>query len=181
MSLKDKTAPIADLTKRRLAFKADTQLAPFANRVFPPAPGGPNDPRTAGATVTVYNSSPVPGHPTDAVTVSLAAVNWKAIGSSSIAGYKYTGPDPNGPIRAVVIKGDVLSVRGGKPNWTYTLNEASQGRVALRLVLNDGSGWCADAPAKLSGSPLSTANTDKQDKFVAQPRTPAPASCPPLP
>ena len=173
--------PVPDPLKRRVSFKADTRLAAFANRVLPPVPGGQNDPRTGGATLVVYNSNPAPGSPTDAVTVTLAAANWKAIGGSSIVGYRYTGPDSNGPVRAVVLKNDYLAIRGGKTNWTYTLDEPAQGRVAVRLTLNNGAGWCADAPAKLSGSPPSTANTDKQDKFVAQPSSPPPASCPALP
>ena len=167
--------------QRRISFKADTRNDTFAHRVLPPAPGGPNDPRTAGATVTIYNSDPAPGHPTDAVTVTLAAANWKAIGKTTIYGYKYAGPDPNGPLSSVVIKNDVLTIRGGKANWGYTLNEPAQGRVAVRFALGDGSGWCADAAAKLGGNPPSSANYDKQDRFVAQTRTPAPASCPALP
>ena len=173
--------PPPDPSRRRISFKADTRLAPYENRVLPPAPGGQNDPRTGGATLTVYNSNPAPGSPTDTVTVTLAAANWKAIGSASISGYRYTGPDLNGPVKSVVIKSDTLSVRGGKVNWSYTLDEPAQGRVAVRLTLNDGAGWCADAPAKLSGDPPSTARNDKQDKFVAQPYTPPPASCPALP
>src|SRR5205807_668145 len=116
-------------------------------------------------------SSAAPGHPTDSVTVALLAANWTAIGSGSISGYRYTGPSTNGPIKSVVLKSDTLTVRGGKSSWSYTLDEPAQGRVAVRLLLADGSGWCADAPAKLTGSPPSTASTDKQDKFVAQPKT----------
>lgn len=47
----------------------------------------------------------------------------------------------------------------------------------MRLSLGN-VGWCAEAPAKLAGSPPSSAKTDKVDKFTGQPRTPAPASCP---
>ncbi len=113
--------------------------------------------------------------------VTLAAANWKAIGSTSISGYRYIGPDRNGPVSSVVLKTDSLVIHGGRMNWTYTLDEPAQGRVAVRLALNDGAGWCAEAPAKLSGSPPSSANADRVDKFIAQPSTPPPASCPPLP
>jgi len=115
------------------------------------------------------------------VIVTLAPANWTTIGSGSISGYRYTGPDPNGPVKSVVIKSDSLVIRGGKANWSYTLNEPSQGRVAVRLTFSTGTGWCADAPAKQSGNPPSTASNDHQDKFTAQPSTPPPASCPPLP
>jgi hypothetical protein len=84
-------------------------------------------------------------------------------------------------VKTIVVKNDALTVRGGYSNWTYTLDEPSQGRVGVRVTLADGSGWCTDAPAKLTGSPASTATTDKVDKFVAQPRTPPPASCPAIP
>jgi hypothetical protein len=181
LTLKDRTVPVPDPARRRIAFTADTRLAAFANRVLPPAPGGAKDPRLGGATLTVYNSNPAPGSPTDTVTVALAPANWKAIGSGSISGYRYTGPDPNGPVKAIVLKNDFLSIKGGKANWSYTLDEPAQGRVAVRLTLSDGSGWCADAPAKRTGNPPSSANTDKQDKFIAQPSTPPPASCPALP
>ena len=173
--------PAPDPSLRRIAFKADTRFSAFGNRVLPPAPGGQNDPRTGGATLTVYNSNPAPGSPTDMVTVPLAAANWKAIGSASISGYRYTGPDPSGPVKTIVLKNDSLTIRGGKANWSYTLDEPAQGRIAVRLTLNTGAGWCADAPAKLTGNPPSYASTDKQDKFIAQPSTPAPTSCPALP
>lgn len=166
---------------RRISFKSDTRLETVAHRISRPSPGSPADPRVGGATLMVYNSSPVPGHPTDTVTVTLLAGNWTAIGSGSTSGYRYSGPDPNGPVKRVVLKADSLSIRGGKVNWSYTLDEPQQGRVGVRLTLADGTGWCTDAPAKLTGSPPSSATNDKQDKFAAQPRTAAPASCPALP
>lgn len=157
-----------------------TTLEPFQQRVIPPAPGGPNDPRVAGATLVVYNANG-PASPHDAVSVFLDAAKWTAIGGSSISGYKYTGTDPSGPVAKVVLKNDTLQVRGGKANWPYTLDEPAQGRVAVRLLLSDGTGWCAEAPAKVSGNPPSTANNDHQDKFVGQPKSAAPAACPALP
>jgi len=173
--------PVPEPAARRVSFKSDTRLSAFANRIVPPAPGGPLDPRTAGATVVVYNASTAPGHPTDTVTVALLPANWKAIGSGSISGYRYSGPDANGPIKSVVLKSDTLVVRGGKANWAYTLDEPAQGGVAVRVVLADGSGWCSAASAKVTGTPPSTAATDKQDKFVAQPKSAPPGSCPDLP
>jgi hypothetical protein len=66
--------------------------------------------------------------------------------------------NPNGPVARVTVSADSISIRGGKSNLSYTLNEAAQGRVAVRLLLGTGAGWCADAPAKTSGNPPSTAN-----------------------
>jgi hypothetical protein len=62
---------------------------------------------------------------------------------------------------------------------TYTLDEPQQGRVAVTLELG-GSGptWCADAPAKQRGNPPSTASNDQPGRFVGEPKTAPPASCP---
>jgi hypothetical protein len=71
------------------------------------------------------------------------------------------------PVRAIVL-----------PDWEP---RAGDGPGPPDSALNDGAGWCADAPAKVSGSPPSSASTDKVDRFVAQPSPPPPASCAPLP
>jgi len=77
---------------------------------------------------------------------------------------------------SVTFKPDQLAFKGGKAGWSYTLNEASQGRVAVVLLVGN-TVYCADAPAKSSGNPPSTASNDHVDKFVAQPQTPAPPFC----
>jgi len=71
--------------------------------------------------------------------------------------------------------------QGGKANWGYTLNQPSQGRIAVRPQLGTNATWCADALAKTSGNPPSTASNDHVDKFTAQPRTAPPSRCPALP
>jgi len=181
MMLKDRTVPVPDPAARRFTFKAETRRAALANRVSPPPAGGMNDPRIGGATLTVYNSNPAPGSPTDTVVVPLLPANWTVSGSGINAGYRYRGPNPNGPVKSIVLKLDSLVIHAGKSNWTYTLNEPAQGRVAMRLTVHSGEGWCADVPARTTGNPPSSASTDKQDKFLGQPSTPPPASCPPLP
>jgi hypothetical protein len=45
------------------------------------------------------------------------------------------------------------------------------------VLLVGNTVYCADAPAKSSGNPPSTASNDHVDKFVAQPQTPAPPFC----
>jgi hypothetical protein len=58
--------------------------------------------------------------------------------------------------------------------WSYTLNEPSQGRIAVQLKLGSATPWCTDAPAK----PSDSGKNDHVDKFTAQPKTPAPVSLP---
>jgi len=164
-----------NLAKRKISFKARTDQSPIGNRVLPPNVGTSGDPRLNGATLTVYNSG---GLTSDAVVVSLPATGWSGYASG---GYRFRGTDPNGPVAKVTVKVDSIAVKGGKANWTYTLDELAQGRVALRLRLGDGPVWCAEAPAKLSGSPPSPARNDLPGKFTGQSNAPPPAACPPMP
>jgi hypothetical protein len=70
-----------------------------------------------------------------------------------------------------------VSLTGKGASWLYTLNEPSQGAVAIRLQLGSGPVWCTVFPAKpsLSGA------TDRVDKFIGASNVPAPASCPSVP
>ena len=141
----------------------------------PPSPGTPGDPTVGGGTLVVYNAAGSP----EAVTVALPPTGWTALGSpSSPKGYRYRG---SGPIRSVVVRPNRIAVKGGRAAWGYTLDEASQGRVAVRLGLGTERPWCADVPAKVSGNPPSTTANDRVDVFVGAPRTPPPSSCPPEP
>jgi YVTN family beta-propeller protein len=169
LTLKDRSQPPADPSRRKVAFKSDTKglAAPF--RIVPPAQGAPDDPRTVGAIVAVFNSV-APGG--ELVPVGLPAAGWRATGPNA---YKYTGAATTG-ITSVILKPDQLAFKGGKAGWSYTLNEPSQGRVAVILLLGS-TVYCSDAPAKASGRPPSTASNDHVDKFVAQPNTPAPPFC----
>jgi hypothetical protein len=112
------------------------------------------------------------------VSVFLPQSGWAAYGSG---GWRYTGSDPNGPISRVTVRVDSIAVKGGKANWAYTLAEPSQGSVAVRLRLGSGAIWCANAPARLSGNPPSSARSDKPGRFLGQPNSAAPGSCPPTP
>ena len=172
----DSSAPIA-LIKRRILFKSNTRKEGAQNKIVVPAPGGPGDPTANGATLTVYNSG---GLTSDQVVVALPAANWSLIGSvSKPRGWRFKDANPDGPIRSVLLKNDRLKVNGGRANWTYTLNEPMQGSVAVRLE-SGTSAWCADGPAKATGNPPSTAKHDRVDRFRAEPKSPAPVSCPPL-
>ncbi len=156
-------------SKRRVTFKSSTRDLPVGTRILPPAPGSSGDPTAGGAVLTVYNAA---GLTNDAVVVTLPATGWTTLGKRTPKGWRFKGPDGS-PIRTVVVKADTITVRGGKAAWTYTLDEAAQGRVGVRLRLGGDDGWCADAPAQ--------PGSDRPSRFKAVPKTPAPAACPPLP
>ncbi len=167
MTLKDGTVP-PNPARRRFVFTSSTKRDPMANRIVAPLPGSLGDPTLHGAMLHVYNSA---GLTSDDVVLTLSS-GWSVIGTGGrFRGYRYRGTDPNGPVSSITVLQDHLVVKGGKGNWSYTLDEPSQGRVAIRLTLGTGGAWCADAPGAV----------DRVDKFVAQRNTPAPAVCPPTP
>jgi len=171
IKLRDQTVP-SNPSARKVVFKSKTKTDPVENRVVVPAQGSAGDPTVNGATLVVYNSA----GSGEKVTVALPAAGWQIIGSPSAPrGYRFGGLDRADPISRVVVKADQITVRGGKQNWLYTLNETAQGRVAVRLRLGSALPWCADAPAKAG-----VAN-DRVDRFTAQPKTAAPVACPPVP
>ena len=162
------------VAKKSFSFSSTTKLDPPANRVVPPLPGSLGDPTLAGGSVTFYNSA---GLTTDQDTYALAAAGWQALGSASNPkGWKYSGKAIGDTVvKSVTVKADNIRIKGA---GTYSLNEPAQGRVATRLALGSAA-WCGDAPAKTSGNPPSSAKNDLPGKFVAQSKTPPPASCPP--
>jgi hypothetical protein len=131
--------------------------------------GAANDPRAVGATIAVYNSTSPGG---ELVPVGLPAVGWKATGPNA---YSYKGASGDA-ITRVTFKPDLITFKGGKAAWSYTLDEPAQGRIAVALVVGN-TVYCSDAAAKTSGKPPSTARNDRVDKFVAQPNSAAPPFC----
>jgi YVTN family beta-propeller protein len=168
--LKDRSTPPADPGRRKVSFKSSTKGDGFTFHIDPPTQGSANDPTTAGASIAVYNSTAIGG---ELVVHGLPASGWSAIGPNA---YKYKGASTDAITRAT-LKPDLIQFKGGKEQWNYTLDEPAQGRVAAAFFIGNVF-WCADAPAKASGSPPSTANNDRVDKFVAQPKTAAPFFCP---
>jgi hypothetical protein len=168
LTLKDKSAAPADPNRRKVSFKSDTKAPEHLFKIVPPFQGTPQDPTIAGAVVAVYNSVAFGG---ELVLVGLPKAGWTATGPNA---YKYKGASTD-PITRAVLKPNQISFKGGKAAWAYTLDEPQQGRVAAALFIGNIF-WCADAPAKTSGS-SGTANNDRIDKFVAQPNTPAPPFC----
>ncbi|HSV05122.1 MAG TPA: hypothetical protein VLI07_01340, partial [Candidatus Binatus sp.] len=163
---------------RKISFKSSTSSDGPTNRIVPPTAGSSGDPTATGsgcggATLTVYNSAP--GGTRDRVTALLPAANWTVSGTTSPI-YRFRDKNMNGPVSTIVVKADKIVIRGGHSNWLYTLNEPKQGRVAVRLTLGTGAGWCAEA-----GQLSFPASVDRPDEFMAMRDTPAPASCPATP
>jgi YVTN family beta-propeller protein len=175
--LRDDSVPPVNDARRRVVFRAATRGQPTVNRVVPPAPGSAADPTLNGGRVVVYNSA---GQTPDVADLALGQANWQRLGSvAAPRGWLYR--NAGGPITKVVLRRDVIVVKGRGPLFPYTLDEPAQGRVAVSLELGLAASWCADAPAKTSGTPPSTAANDTVDRFLAQPNSPAPVACPPLP
>jgi DNA-binding beta-propeller fold protein YncE len=174
LTMKDKTSPPTP-ARRKYSFVASTSNDPAPNQIVPPARSGAADPTIHGATIRVYNGA---GLTSDDMSAILPAVNWKLIGTpANPKGYKYRVAKNVGlPVTKVVIKANSLSIRAGGSGWGYTLNEAQQGSVGLRLTLADGSAWCTNTPAA-AGSPP----PDQVDLFKGLARAAAPATCPPTP
>ena len=164
--------------KQRFSFTSSSRNDGAPNRIVPPARLGPADPTvpTTPVTVVFYNSA---GQTTDKEFYSLDYRGWSYLGTNTNPrGYAFRSSRVGGgPVRSVTITADKITIRGF---GAYSLNEPLQGRIATRLFLGQ-SVWCADAPAKLTGHPPTTAKTDRPGLFVAQPRTPAPAACPAIP
>jgi len=174
LTLKDRSAPLFDPSRRRISFGSSTKSAAPANRIVPPAAGSPEDPTVGGANVVVYNSA---GLTSDLAFASLDASRWSRTGTNT---YTYRNVSI-AAITKVVLKSDSITIKGGKSLWSYTLNEQAQGQIAVVLTLGSGGrAFCADAAAKLAGNPPSTAANDRVDKFVGRQSAP-PAACPPPP
>jgi hypothetical protein len=137
-----------------------------------PARGTAGDPTINGATILVYNSA----GSGEVVAVDLPASGWVTLGTATRPlGYRFRAR--SAPIGTVMVRNDGISVSGGGETWGYTLNEASQGSVAVRLKMGTlGVTWCAEA-----GRAPYQARYDVVDRFLGMTGTPAPAACPALP
>jgi len=183
LKLSDRSGPPAIPEARRLTFKSSTRQDASANRVVVPARGTIADPTLGGAgggggRLIVYNSA----GSGEAVEIALPVTGWTALGTAIVPnGYQWKSESNGDGVKTVKVKADLIAVKGGGSGFGFTLDEAQQGRIALRLQLGAGTPWCADSPAKASGNPPSTAKTDRVDRFQGAARTPAPVVCPPVP
>jgi outer membrane protein assembly factor BamB len=129
--------------------------------ILPNGPGDDGDPTVAGATLTIRN--PVSG---EVATVDLPASGWRARRSRrpGSGAYAFRGP---GPCRWARLETGVLRVRCAGPVG-FSLNEAAQGRIAIRLDVPGGQRWCAE----FGGS----VGADRAGSFAST-AAPAPPSC----
>src|SRR5262249_3484745 len=152
--------------KRVITFRSKTKQSPAGNRVVVPGRNGAGDPTVSGATLTVYNAA----GSGEKVVVSLPASGWTAYDNGK--GYRFKVQQ--GPITQVIVKADQITVKGGRAAGGYTLNEPSQGRMALRLQLGTQPPWCADVPPRTSGNPPSSASNDRVDRYIGVRKAPPP-------
>ncbi|MGH7894650.1 MAG: hypothetical protein ACREQL_08270, partial [Candidatus Binatia bacterium] len=178
LSLRDRSGPPPDPSRRKISFKSVTIGDAAANQIAVPIRGSSGDPTSGGAALEVYNSA----GSGEKVAVALPPGGWTAYDSAATPrGYRYRSASSTEAITRVIVKSNQLRIRGGKASWPYTLDETSQGRVTVRLTMGTAFRLCAESPAKTSGSPPSTASNDRIDKFSGARRTPAPVVCPPVP
>lgn len=162
---------------RKFSFNVRSGEAPLEHQSQAPAVGSAGDPTLFGGTLVVYNGS----GGSESFTIDLPAEKWRVEGDTSTpGGYRYVFASTP-PVWKVYVKGPKLSVRGGKAQWLYTLDEPSQGSIAVRLTLGTAVTYCSRAMPKVSGFPPSSAASDRVNKFQAARKQLAPDDCPPLP
>ncbi len=152
---------------RKYSFKSSTKRDPLPNRVSPPAFDSTGDPSLHGATLRIYNAS---GSGETVTVVVPGGPGWKRTGAG---GYAYKNPDTNGAVRKLQIKRDLLKVSGGGASWGYSLDEPTQGQVAVRVTAGSGPTWCA-----VAGTPPFVPRRDEPGRYQAASKTPPPAACP---
>jgi hypothetical protein len=120
--------------------------------------------------VTIYNAS---GSGEKTIFSLPAGPQWALLGSpASPKGYRYRGLTGEA-VQRVVVKNDLLEVKAKGAGVGYTLDEPSQGSVAVRLAAGGSLTWC--------GVVLPKPGFDTQDSFVGLKDSPAPPSCPAVP
>jgi len=178
--LRDDVVPPISAGSRKFSFNVRSRLADPAHQSNAPAPGSDGDPTIDGASgggglLEVYNAA----GSGEIVTVPLPAERWRFVAFSATEfRYMFVG-DP--PVWRVWVRGHKISIRGGKAAWDYTLDEPSQGAIAVRLTLGTGITYCSLGLPRISGTPPSSARSDRPGRFSAAIDQVASDSCPPLP
>jgi hypothetical protein len=158
-----------NLDRRKLSFRSSRFQGTASGVVVPPF-GSAGDPTTGGAVFMVY------GGGGNRVTLTLPAANWARSGSATKPSYQYADKRrTSGPITSVSVKDGTLQVKG-KGGALYTLANAPQTDVTIRVQLGSGTMFCASAPAKEPA-----ASNDTTEKFNGVKQTPPPADCPHVP
>jgi polyhydroxybutyrate depolymerase len=148
----------ADATKRKLALSLTD----------PGVALGASDPAADGAALQIYNTS----GSGESLCLVLPAAGWKRKG----AGFVYKdGSGAYGPCKSASLRSGsfAASCSGKRQPLDYSLDEATQGGVAVRLASGEAS-FCASFGGTLAadrGAPSG------KPKFLAK-RAPAPAVCP---
>lgn len=173
MELRDDVTEPINARKRKLRFKATTRGLDTASRVAVPAPGTRGDPSVEGGLLTVRNTA----GSGEALRVELPASGWSALGNPAAPrGWRWRAP-ADAAVSSIVVKPDNLSIKAGREEFAFTLDEATQGSVGIRLDLGDGWAFCADTAARSTGNPPSTARFDLPGRFSGEKRGPAPKLC----
>ena len=171
-NLKDDPSAPFNLEQRKLSFRSGKYQGTPPGVVVPGF-GSSGDPTLGGAVLTVYR---VGGSASDVVTIPLPASRWETIPSPANPGYKYKDPQRvDGPIKTIVLRDGRLTVKGSGADL-YSLANAPQSQMALRLKLGTGPEMCASAPAK---SP--SASNDTTTRFVGVKPSAPPVVCPSVP
>jgi hypothetical protein len=141
------------------------------NLVVTPAHGSDGDPSLHGATLTVYNAA----GSGEVFTTDLPAESWVQRGDGS-KGWRYIYSSSTTAIRKIYLKSPKITLKGGKAAWGYSLDEPSQGLLAVQLTLGSAVTWCSVAEPEFPSE-----KWDVPDRFRAVAAGPPPASCPPIP
>jgi hypothetical protein len=148
------------LPGRRLLIRDDgaVQRAAFVlSSPIAPTPGGSDDPTAVGGSVQITNPDT-----SETATFPLPAGGWTNVGNGA---FRFRAA--SGPVKVALIRNGRI-VRLAARASGISLNEASQGRVGVQLVVG-GQRYCA----VFAGS----VRVDVPGRFVAR-RAPTPSACP---
>lgn len=133
-----------------------------------PIPDSAQDPRTAGATVRIFNPTTLE----EAVFALPAGAGWKGLGNpKGSKGYKYRDNTGGACSAVTVVNGKTLKVvcRGVHGALPFSLDEAQQGSLTVSVDFGGTTPVCA-----VFGGTISK---DEPTKFKAK-SAPRPSSCP---
>lgn len=175
MKMVDDTTPPIYPGKKKFNWRVRSGKAPIENQVVIPDAGTDGDPTMHGGTFTIYNAA----GSGEVWSVDLPAASWVRTGNPT-NGYRYIFKALP-PLQKIWIKRNKITLKGGYGAWGYSLDEPSQGALAVRLTLGTGITWCTVAYPYATGTPPSTEKFDRVDLFRAERYGDPPADCPAVP